>query len=208
MPTLRPLEPQHAAAVAALHAQSLPHDFLPSLGERFLQVLHGSMLELGLAWGWGAFEGPRLIGFVSGTDDSEGLFGQVLRRRAPRLVFEVARTLLRRPALLPRTLETLLYPSKEGGGPVRAEMLVLAVAPDQRGSGLGRMLIERFEQTLQARNFQAYKLTVLAKNTAAQRLYERVGFRRERDFVLYGKAWHLYVKRLSHAERDSRSDDA
>ena len=52
----------------------------------------------------------------------------------------------------------------------------LCVAPGLRGSGLGRLLLERCASELQHRGGHALSLTVTAANTAAKRLYDDLGF--------------------------------
>ncbi|MET0385346.1 MAG: hypothetical protein ABW321_05275, partial [Polyangiales bacterium] len=165
MTKLEPLRSQHVPAVAALHAQALAGDFLPSLGPRFLEVLYRGMLELDLAHGVVALDDGVLAGFVIGTDDSSGLFRKLLVQRTLPLALQVARALLRRPRLLFPTLETFLYPSKEQLPGVDSELLVIAVSERQRSSGVGAALVSRLEADFTARGRAAYKLTVLAQNT-------------------------------------------
>jgi len=205
---VRPLEVQHLRAVAALHCESLPGDFLPSLGPRFLEVLYRGMLELDVACGQVALDGANVVGFVIGTLDSAGLFGRVLRQRALPLAWHVARALLRRPQLLWPTLETVLYPSKErAAGIPDAELLVIAVQQTKRSSGVGERLVDGFEHDLRRRGAAAYKLTVLERNPRAQRFYERAGFTRAHQFRLYDKAWLLYTKSLAQPRAAQESTD-
>ena len=197
-----PLGQEHVAAIAALHCESLPGDFLPTLGRRFLEVLYRAMLELGVAIGQVAKEGEQVQGFVIGTLDSGGLFGRVLQRKTFSLSIEVARALLRRPRLLWPTLETVLYPVKESAdGVPKAELLVIAVQATRRNSAVGQRLLEHFEADLRARGAAAYKVTVLERNAGARRFYERAGFARAHGFRLYRKDWLLYTKPIARAAR-------
>ena len=58
-----------------------------------------------------------------------------------------------------------------------AELGNLAVEPDSRRRGLGRRLLERAIQAARRREAKRIFLEVRASNEAAQRLYERRGFR-------------------------------
>jgi ribosomal protein S18 acetylase RimI-like enzyme len=57
-----------------------------------------------------------------------------------------------------------------------AEVLTLVVSPDQRGSGIGSTLLDAVDTELAARGISDQLISVMAGNTAAQRLYERRGF--------------------------------
>lgn len=57
-----------------------------------------------------------------------------------------------------------------------AEILTIAVAPAQRGAGLGRKLLSHHLARLAARGVKALFLEVEDSNTAAKALYARAGF--------------------------------
>jgi ribosomal protein S18 acetylase RimI-like enzyme len=52
----------------------------------------------------------------------------------------------------------------------------VAVLPEVQGSGVGRALMERFEEILRERDVASYGLDVIAGNDAARRFYETLGF--------------------------------
>jgi ribosomal protein S18 acetylase RimI-like enzyme len=51
----------------------------------------------------------------------------------------------------------------------------IAVLPDARGAGVGRALMERFEQLLRERGVESYGLELMAGNEAARVFYEKLG---------------------------------
>jgi ribosomal-protein-alanine N-acetyltransferase len=57
-----------------------------------------------------------------------------------------------------------------------AEILTLAVAPEHRGLGIGRSLIEAAREQLQVSRVKELWLEVAEDNSAARRLYDRAGF--------------------------------
>jgi ribosomal protein S18 acetylase RimI-like enzyme len=61
----------------------------------------------------------------------------------------------------------------------------LCVAPERRGSGLGRQLLLKSLLALGARGIARTSLTVTSENHEAIGLYERMGFRKLRDFAAY-----------------------
>lgn len=57
-----------------------------------------------------------------------------------------------------------------------AELLTLAVAPEQRRRGMGRALLARFEAEAAQRRAAIAHIEVAACNTAAQALYQGAGY--------------------------------
>jgi ribosomal protein S18 acetylase RimI-like enzyme len=51
----------------------------------------------------------------------------------------------------------------------------VAVLPEAQGAGVGRALMERFEQLLRERGVESYGLEVMAGNDAARDFYEKLG---------------------------------
>jgi len=51
----------------------------------------------------------------------------------------------------------------------------IAVLPDAQGGGVGKALMERFEEVLRERGVKSYGLEVMAGNDAARAFYERLG---------------------------------
>ena len=64
-------------------------------------------------------------------------------------------------------------------------VLSLAVHPDRRGQGLAVALVNTLMQSFAMRGYDRIVLTVTPANTAAVRLYERLGFRVEADEAHY-----------------------
>jgi ribosomal protein S18 acetylase RimI-like enzyme len=139
----------------------------------------------------------NVVGFVVATYDSRSLFRQLIFRRFPQLAARVALALVRQPTLVRSTLETFLYPSKEGPDTPAAELLVIAVDKAHRSQGIGAALVRRLDEDMRARNIDRYKVTVLAENVAASRFYDRLGFAVTHGFNMYGKRWSLLVQDLS-----------
>lgn len=64
-----------------------------------------------------------------------------------------------------------------GAGERLGEVRDLAVLPEERGAGVGRLLLERVTAELAAGGIERYRLMVLSANVDAVRLYERLGMR-------------------------------
>ena len=64
---------------------------------------------------------------------------------------------------------------------------ILAVTPDRQGTGIGSEMIREAVRMAQSNGIQAVRLDVLASNTPAHKIYERLGFE-------YRGKQHLYAE--------------
>jgi len=81
-----------------------------------------------------------------------------------------------------------LYPlfSSTAARPRRLWLLNdLFVAPEARGSGIGRALLARARRLAEETGATGLELATARSNTTAQRLYESVGYRRDDAFLRY-----------------------
>lgn len=192
---LRKLQATDVPQVARIHKNALPEDFLPSLGEEFLEILHRSAVDEQETWTFVFVEGSIVKGFVMGTVNFKNLFLKTLRYNGLNFALIIFKRIMRNPSILLKALETLLYPLKEKSS-VEAELVVIAVESGTQGKGVGGRLVKRLEQEFRKRKVQEYKVTTLKKYKAAINFYKKLGFKLAREFSLYGKAWNLYVKRF------------
>jgi ribosomal protein S18 acetylase RimI-like enzyme len=191
-----PIQAAHIAAAAHIHAEALAGDFLPSLGEPFLSRFYKTVLNEGLGFGFVQLEEAGINGFVIGSVDTSSLFRKAVLSAGIRMGMDALPAILRRPALLLKVLETFLYPGRESFVVERAELLVIAVAANQRGKSVGRELVQALNDEFRKQGVQSYKVTVLNSNDSANRFYQHLGFHRAGRFKLYQKSWNLYTYTL------------
>lgn len=77
--------------------------------------------------------------------------------------------------------------SIEFGGPM-AEIDELWLAPERRGEGLGRALLQTAEQALAARGCTQVALLLGSGNGTARDFYHRLGYRERTGYEVMGKA--------------------
>jgi ribosomal protein S18 acetylase RimI-like enzyme len=192
-----------AAAAARLHAEQIAEGFLASLGPRFLThlyrriALHPSSFLLvatdgGVTVNAGAADdrraaedigvaedGERCCGFIAGSVDVGGLYRSFLRHDALRATASALPRLVRQWRF---ALQTLRHGSD---GPDGAELLSVAVAPSERGRGIGARLVTAFLTELGRRHVDRAHVVVGASNEPAQALYRGAGFAEDRRFELH-----------------------
>lgn len=199
-------------AVAALHAEGLPHEFFVRLGGRFLRAYHQGFVEGPHGVMYVARRGDEVLGFVTGSTRARDHSRWTVRHLGARLTLLGFRGMFLRPRELRAFLRTRLgrylrgirrrlwsgrrqAPAAAAGPePRRGSMAVLhhvVVAPDARGQGLGGELVTAFVEDVRARGARHARLVTLAESGAGE-LYERLGWSRGRKRV--GPDDHLRVE--------------
>ena len=202
---VEPLAPRHAGAAARLHIAGQPDTFLTSLGPDVLEAVYAVLPDSSAGFGFAAAladasGGPDvIIGFVSATTSVSRLFADAGLRHACRLLPPLLSRFARRPALIGRSLQTVLYPLivRDQHGErdeTAAELLSIMVEQDWRGRGIGAMLLETLVAECAARGVTRLDVTVDADNHGAQRFYDRHGFRLQKSFRLYGREMRQFSR--------------
>jgi polyphosphate kinase len=183
-----------AAALAARHGLTPVRDL-----HRLLRPLRGAQ-DLPLPGDLPA--GYRLRSFEPGRDEQEWLRANAaafadhpeqgrmtlddLRQREAEPWFDAAGFLLAVPEDDPGTVAgfhwTKVHPAEGGRAPL-GEVYAVGIVPEHQGAGLGRALTAAGVNHLAEQGLDEVMLYVDGDNTAALRLYERLGFR----------PWHLDV---------------
>lgn len=188
-------DPELLSAAARLHLAALSdRSFITLFGERFLKEIYRGLIE-------------RRIGFLVIARDTAGLAGFVLAcTESARLMSVVtgsplmfarlmAARVIRHPRSFRKVLETAFYGRRERSV-LTAELLVIAVEPRYRSTGVGRALLGELRAELRSRGVAGYKVTVHAEMIAANRFYVENGLRLAGSFRLYGVRWNLYADEL------------
>jgi ribosomal protein S18 acetylase RimI-like enzyme len=193
--------PHHAPDAARLHAAGQPGTFLTSLGPDVLTALYRALPTTRAGFGFAAVDDAgAVLGFISATTSVGALFTEIGTRRLGTLLMPLTRQVIRRPQLIPRSLQTLLYPLLVGGaasGPHPAELLSIMVEPAQRSQGVGAALLDALVSECRRREIVLLDVTVDATNGGAQRFYLRHGFTHHHTFTLYGRAMCQYRRVLA-----------
>lgn len=164
-----------APVAAALHTSEIDEGFLPRLGQRFLRRLYRRIVHHPGSFLVVAEEDGSVMGFVAGSENVGALYRSFMVRDG---VVAGVVALLRIVSSLPRVVETLRYPAQHRGNDLpAAELLALAVVPEARGRGVGRTLVDAFQEELLRRAVNAARVVTAKDNHPSLALYESCGFR-------------------------------
>ncbi|MEX1028194.1 MAG: GNAT family N-acetyltransferase [Candidatus Paceibacterota bacterium] len=166
------------AELVALHQAAFPNFFLTQLGPRFLTEYYATVVLFSGGIVVTARDGVSLCGFAAGFVDPPGFY-RSLRKQRLRLMWSLAPTVLRNPALVSRLRvnSSRAKNNSEEQSPFVAELASLAVAPAYQGQGIGGRLVEAFAKHAASMRAGEIKLTTDAtENEAVNAFYIRRGF--------------------------------
>lgn len=191
--------PGQAERIAVLHANSLPEDFLPSLGRDFLaRQYYPAALASPNAVTLVATEGTLPIGFATVASDSDAFSRDVLRGRLWSIAGYALRRALRQPGHLLLSLQVLLSALYPRPCSCPGEIVFIAVAKEFRGRGVGRRLIQAAVDRLAESAVARCRTKTLVSNHGVIRTYTSLGWEVADRYWLIGRE---YVVLLSPGRR-------
>jgi ribosomal protein S18 acetylase RimI-like enzyme len=183
------------AAVVAIHLAAFPNFFLTFLGPRFLREFYGAVMRDGIALV--ATDGDRIAGFAAGVVGSKSFYRRLFRRRFVPVGLAIAPAILRRPSTLLRVLRRVSQrTTSEVATTSGAELMSLAVDPQQQRHGFGRVLVEAFAERARAAGAEnLWLITDAVDNDRVKKFYESLGFTMRRSFTnAEGRALEEYAR--------------
>ena len=186
--TVRRARPADAARIAALHTETMPTAFLPSLGASFLARFHAGLIAFPEAAAYVAEADGSVAGFVVGVPSMRRFASWFAAHRGLGAAASALPHVLSDPASVRGMLESLRYaarPAAEGIDLPEAELIAIAVDPAQRGRGVGLALGEAFLDAMVARGVDGVRVVVGPEYEAALGLYGRLGFEPAADLRLH-----------------------
>ena len=187
------LQAAHAGQVAALHIQCISTGFISSMGIDFVTSLYDAIVKSKSSLGVVAVKNGKVIGFVAFTTNLNKLYKSIIRRKGLKFALLLAGNVLslRR---IKKIFETLSYPAriKKMNLP-SAELLSIAVAPEERRKGLASQLIEKGLRLYRKSGVDKVKVLIGADNKAGNKLYLKSGFELIGQIVNHGVLSNIYV---------------
>lgn len=187
------LQVAHAGQVAALHIRCISTGFISSMGIDFVTSLYEAIVQSKSSFGVVAVRNEEVIGFVAFTTNLKTLYKSVVWRKGGKFALLLANNTLslRR---IKKIFEALFYPAriKKMNLP-SAELLSIAVAPEEQGKGLAGQLIEKSFRHCQKAGVDKVKVLIGADNKAGNKLYLKTGFEPVGQIINHGVLSNIYV---------------
>ena len=199
MDKIRPMAALDAAAVAELHHAAMGRSTWAMLGVGFLKALYASLIDDDRFLGFVYEEDRRVRGFIAGSQDTDAMMGDTLRRAWPVLAWAAMPNVLS-PRLIARLIQPHRYGSLSGGGGT-AESLFCSFEPSLRGKRVSGHINKVLFDDLLARGHSTVKVTTETDNEGANRQLTSWGFEPSGTFRFYGKDMVVYRLDLEASDR-------
>lgn len=190
---ITPLRKDHAEQVAHLHISGIPTGFISSLGEKFVIALYESVAESPFGFGFVEETNGRVAGFVVFTTNIKGLYKTICLKKGIHFFFLLFSKLLSLKTIK-KIFETLFYPSRSDTKDLpRAELLSIAVLETKRGKGIAGKLIQHGLHECHCFGIEKVKVLVADFNAAANKLYQKNGFKLTATLESHGVISNIYI---------------
>jgi len=187
---LRPMQTTDLPSITSLHRAAFGDSFNSRLGAEHLSRLYDAMSHDQNCMVMVARNQTTLVGVVSATVDVEQLRKEFEGLLAFREKMTLGIRILMNPALLwsfihERAMEKpLVFHEKN----VPACLTAIAVHPNYRHAGIGRLLVDAVETFMKEKGQRVFHLFTRTNNAVSREFYKRLGFieleRRGKDLVL------------------------
>jgi ribosomal protein S18 acetylase RimI-like enzyme len=194
-PAIHPARPEWVPELARIHAESLPDDFLPSLGRGFLERVYypAALASAHAATLVAVDDAGRPLGFVTAAHDSAAFSRDVVAGRAATLAAYALRAALRDPLHLRRSAAVAWTALFGRPDPLPGEIVFIAVDARTRGGGVGKRLVAAAAEHVRARGLRAFRTKTLAANAGVIGMYASLGWRVRDRFRLIGREYVTLV---------------
>lgn len=180
--------------LASIHFQSLPDDFLPSLGQDFLEkVYYPAAVKSANAATFVVDENGSVCGFVTVACDSGKFSAEILQTYWISVTQYALRAIIRNPLYLIKCFEVLWSVLFSKPDVVKSEIVFIAVNAKNRNQGLGMKLVAATMEYLKLNNISQCRTKTLQENAGVIAMYEKMGWRVRNRFRLIARDYVIIV---------------
>ena len=181
-------------AVARIHYESLPDDFLPSLGLDFLEAAYyPAAIQSQHAVTYVVRIDDVPAGFVTIAHDSDRYTKDVLKGRYLMIGGYALRAALRDPSYLVRSAQVFRAALLSKPDPIKGEIVFIAVDKNHRRHGFGVQLISCAIEYMQQKGIGQCRTKTLASNANVIGMYEKLGWHVRDHFWLMQREYVTLV---------------
>lgn len=182
---------EHLEEVVRIHLISFSGFFLTFLGQKFLYLLYGEILQFPGHVAYVAMTSKgQLIGFIVGVTDQTGFYGKLIATRLFSFAWAAKSAFFRKPSIISRLFRALTYKSKSTSASASGLLMSIGVLPEMAGSGAGRMLVRSFLSAMKESRVASVCLTTDKNdNDKVNFFYQSLGFTVAKEYVTPEGRW-------------------
>lgn len=163
--------------IVQIHLKTFPGFFLTFMGKGFLNQMYACYCRHAESGLYAAFEGEAPVGFLAYSSDFSGLYKYMIKKRFFPFFWYSVGAFFRKPKVFMRLVRALLKPSEAKREEAYVELSSIGVEPDQKGKGIGSLLIAELKKNTDFEKFAYINLETDAENNeGANRFYQKNGF--------------------------------
>ncbi len=191
------LRVEYAGQVAELHIQCISTGFISSLGIDFVTSLYEAIVQSNSSFGVVAVRNEKVLGFAAFSTNINTLYKSIVWKKGLKFALLLAGHMCS-PKRVKRMLETLFYPARiKRMNLPSAELLSIAVAPEEQRKGLAGQLIEKGFRHCRKTGVDKVKVLIGADNKAGNKLYLKSGFEPAGQIINHGLPSNVYVAQIN-----------
>jgi len=181
--------------VAGIHFDSLPNDFLPSLGFEFLNnVFYRFVLNDANSVCLVSIKDNKCIGFLLLTFDSSKFLRLLIRNNFLKIGYYFIKSAIKNPKIIPFAIGLISSVQKnEKEMSNFAEIYEIAVDERARGFGVGDALVKKSIE-LASRKSSGIKIKTLKANKNWVDYFLKNKWRLSKEYSFYGKTYVIMEK--------------
>jgi len=181
--------------LAGMHQKAFKGLFSSDMGKGFLKGLYKNIIysDAGVCYAVRDPNTKKVVGFIAGTSNEKNLLPTSFKIKS---VYNLLLAVLRNPRTFTNVLRYIKKTRISSGINTRAELISIALEEEYQGKGLGSELVKTLEAWLRAEGIEKYKVFTDTKYSKGHILYEKIDFRLEKKFDLFGIENRCYVKKL------------
>jgi len=171
--------------IVSLHLSSLKDGILYILGYDTLRLFYNEIFNDKSCFILAYYLNNKIVGIAASSEDSGKILDKVKKSHFFELAFNVLVKSIKKP-ILPFKLIFSAYEH------IKPELMFLFVDVDYRGGKIGEKLVNETSKVFKKRNVGKYYITILSSNLKGKRFYENLGFKKIKQFSLFGEKRDLY----------------
>ncbi|MDT8302361.1 MAG: GNAT family N-acetyltransferase [Sedimentisphaerales bacterium] len=192
------LQVEYTEQVAALHIQCISTGFISSMGIDFVTNLYEAIVQSNSSFGVVAVRNKKVLGFATFTTNINTLYKAIIWRKGLKFALLLAGHICSLKQVK-KIFETLFYPTRiKNKDFPSAELLSIAVAPEEQRKGLAGQLIEMGFRHYRETGADKVKVLIGADNKAGNELYLKCGFEFAEQIINHGLPSNIYVAQINH----------
>jgi ribosomal protein S18 acetylase RimI-like enzyme len=180
--------------LALVHFQSLPDDFLPSLGQDFLErIYYPAAIKSSNAKTFVVEQDGEVCGFVTVAWDSEKFSQEILKFHWLSITRYALLVIMKNPLYLFKCFEVFWSVLFSKPDEVKGEIVFIAINEKNRGHGIGSHLVKMALEYLGTNNVFQCRTKTLQENIGVVKMYEKMGWRVRNSLHLISRDYVIIV---------------